>query len=305
MRSNIEIPRTLIEEGRAGEAIRLLSGHVTEYPDDFDARMLLGIAYGQTGDFQQACDVLSSALRLEPDHAICWYNLGLARQNAGEIDAAVASYARARLLKPGYAPARTALRSLRPEMDPDDPEQLRRLERSIPLTTPPASAAVIDRVPATAVSSPDPSLEWGEDAIASLYLRWLALFVDSLAVSTIFGFIGGVFDLWILTGFFYLPELIYETIALGYWGQTIGKAIVGIQVDGIDGSDITWSVALFRAGLKYGLPVVVGALVQWLLPPRLVIVAWIAPMLPYLWVFTNRNRRALHDVLARTIVVRA
>ncbi len=125
-----------------------------------------------------------------------------------------------------------------------------------------------------------------EYILANNFIRFVALFIDSILV----GIIGGVFgvnDQWFLGG------VVGFAVGVGYqWlfltrndGQTPGKMVVGIRVIKTDGSAFTFTDALMRY-------------VGYLINSAALGIGWF-------WAFFDENRQGWHDKLARTYVVRA
>ncbi len=81
-------------------AITLLQEAVTLIPDDFQTYHLLGVAYGQKGDSQQAITYFKKELELAPTNASGFFNLGVAYRQIGDEVNANASFAKARELDP-------------------------------------------------------------------------------------------------------------------------------------------------------------------------------------------------------------
>jgi uncharacterized RDD family membrane protein YckC len=79
-----------------------------------------------------------------------------------------------------------------------------------------------------------------------------------------------------------LPGLFvfYNAVFWGLAGRTPGMAVLGLRVVGADGSRVRWLSALVRAVLLAFFPI--GAA----------------------WMVVDRRHRAVHDLLARTAVVR-
>lgn len=82
--------------------------------------------------------------------------------------------------------------------------------------------------------------------------------------------------------FVVLPGLfaLYCTVFWGLAGRTPGMAVVGIRVVGVGADRVRWAFALLRALLLAYFPI--GSL----------------------WLLVDRRHRAVHDLLARTLVVR-
>lgn len=78
--------------------------------------------------------------------------------------------------------------------------------------------------------------------------------------------------------------LLYQTICILFWGATIGKALLGLQVQSVlQGQRIKFLQSLTRA-------------VFW-------IFSWFVLCIPFVAVFSNFLRRPLHDRISDTIVV--
>ncbi len=134
--------RTLLTEGKPGEARSTLEDLVREYPKEPDPYVFLAIvllrlrnpqaaelAIRQAlalnpdhveaktllawieseirGDFASAVKEYTEVVRLRPNSAEAYNNLGVAQKRKGELDHALASFNRALALKPGYSQALT------------------------------------------------------------------------------------------------------------------------------------------------------------------------------------------------------
>jgi uncharacterized RDD family membrane protein YckC len=97
--------------------------------------------------------------------------------------------------------------------------------------------------------------------------------------------------------------LVYASVTEGTVRQaTVGKRFFGIAVTGVDGRRILPGRAFGRASVKM-LPFAVVGVLQQVSP-----VAYLAIPLPYLALAlaaVTPRRQALHDLVARTLVVRA
>ena len=58
----------------------------------FDALHLLGVLFGQQGDYEQAVSYIQQALQLNPNHISVYYNLGVALQALERFEEAVVAY---------------------------------------------------------------------------------------------------------------------------------------------------------------------------------------------------------------------
>jgi predicted O-linked N-acetylglucosamine transferase (SPINDLY family) len=74
-------------------------------PDYAEAYNNLGIALKDTGDFNAAIDSYKRAIKIKPDYADAYYNMGNALKGKGEFNAAIDSYKQAIKIKPDYAEA--------------------------------------------------------------------------------------------------------------------------------------------------------------------------------------------------------
>ena len=71
------------ETGPSPEAIEAYREALRLKPDFADAWNNLGVAYGKLGRHQEAIEAYREALRLKPDDAAAWYNLGVCIRRTG------------------------------------------------------------------------------------------------------------------------------------------------------------------------------------------------------------------------------
>ena len=64
-----------------------------------------GIEHAQKGEYQEAVDDFTRAIKIKPDFADAYYNRGLVYYNLGKYQEAVDDYTRAIKIKPDYASA--------------------------------------------------------------------------------------------------------------------------------------------------------------------------------------------------------
>ena len=102
--SHRERAARLYEERRFAEAVRELEEHLRSRPDDFQARLLLGLSRQQAGDLPEAESAFLDALKLRPGSAAAHYSLARVRFLRAKFDAARGSAEEARRL--GEPPAR-------------------------------------------------------------------------------------------------------------------------------------------------------------------------------------------------------
>lgn len=78
--------RTMLEEGRFGEAVKVLEQIVDDQPEFFAARNNLGLAYYYMGLFDKAMETIVDVLDRDPGnlHALC--NLAIFYQHAGNLN---------------------------------------------------------------------------------------------------------------------------------------------------------------------------------------------------------------------------
>ena len=99
--------RDAMEYHRAGQlpqAETLYRKILQAAPSHPDALHLLGLIAHQAGKIANAVDLISRAISINPSGPM-YYNLGVALQACGEMDAAVESYRQALVLTPDYAEA--------------------------------------------------------------------------------------------------------------------------------------------------------------------------------------------------------
>lgn len=112
----------------------------------------------------------------------------------------------------------------------------------------------------------------GRRAVA-LLLDWLILILPVAIVGNAIPVLGGL-----LVWFFYAPILECSDLR-----ATIGKHLMGIQVTGLGGEQLTFKQSILRNLLK----IVSGAMA----------------LIGYLFAFFTERKQTLHDLLAETVVV--
>lgn len=123
----------------------------------------------------------------------------------------------------------------------------------------------------------DFGLWWGSNLIVSLPL---ALLGDDLPVPVAAG-LGLLMMVWVIAS----PILIF-ILPLRLWnGQTIGKRALGIVVVREDGLELSWGQAIARFFLYF--------------------VSYITVFVGFLWCIWDERKRCLHDIIAKTFVVRS
>jgi len=96
-------------EGRTGDAVRLLKEAVSEDPRNQRAYLVLGAAYIQRREYDEAVAAFERARDLRYDLPHVHYNLGLAYQKSGRPQDAIAAFRAAVEIDPSYEKAKEAL----------------------------------------------------------------------------------------------------------------------------------------------------------------------------------------------------
>ena len=102
-----------LQRGDAAGAVASLEQAVAADPNDYEAHLYLGAAYGQVGKQMEAINVLTKAVQLQPANAQARYNLGIAMEGSGYREQAQTALEQAVQLQPDYAKAQEALTRLR------------------------------------------------------------------------------------------------------------------------------------------------------------------------------------------------
>jgi len=90
-----EYGKTLVEKGRAQEAVQFLTRAVALQPSEWSYYSALGVAYDQVGDQNSARAAYEQALKLKPEDAAILNNYALSRMLANDPEGARALMARA------------------------------------------------------------------------------------------------------------------------------------------------------------------------------------------------------------------
>jgi predicted Zn-dependent protease len=99
-------------EGRNTEALQYFQEYINLAPEGLRIETVyyfLGEIYIRLGRFRHADIALSTAVHWQPGNALWWTRLAYARENAGELQEAVAAYQRALSLNSHLADARRGL----------------------------------------------------------------------------------------------------------------------------------------------------------------------------------------------------
>ena len=140
----------------------------------------------------------------------------------------------------------------------------------------------------------DPTIGPNGTPYQGFWIRALAYFIDVIAlyigfivVLALIGELGNYYatsDLTVHDAYFVLFSVLYDIILVGAFGATFGKYVVGIRIVQCDGSRVGYWRAAGRhfasclSGLFFGIG--------------------------YLMVAFSNDKRALHDLIAGTVVVK-
>src|SRR5271165_795062 len=95
----------LHQSGRFAQAQAIYEEILRKEPKHFDALHLLGVIAVQTRNPGRGVDLISRALEIDSTNAHAHFNRGLALQELGQLEAALASYDRAITMHGGFAEA--------------------------------------------------------------------------------------------------------------------------------------------------------------------------------------------------------
>lgn len=95
----------LQQQGKTNEAETLYLNATRSYPNEAEPYHQLGIISHARRDFQQAIELISKAIALNPDVPTYHSNMGIMLRAIGDKEAAIGSYRRATELDPGFGAA--------------------------------------------------------------------------------------------------------------------------------------------------------------------------------------------------------
>ena len=75
-------------------------------PRDTNALGYLAVAEGVLGNLKKSLEILQGAVISNPDHALCWINLGITHEAIGDLTSALLDYDEAIRLQPDSSDAR-------------------------------------------------------------------------------------------------------------------------------------------------------------------------------------------------------
>ncbi len=125
-------------------------------------------------------------------------------------------------------------------------------------------------------------MENKEDRPAGFWIRLSAYIVDNLIFAIVFTLISSIHSDFDAMYLFIFPLSIIVLWAL-WGGKTPGKALVGIHIVKLDGSPIGWveSIIRYLGYILNGITLLIG----------------------FLMIAVRRDKRGLHDLVAKTMVV--
>jgi tetratricopeptide (TPR) repeat protein len=104
LRSRFQQVNHLQQSGRTAEAVQLLRETLTRYPESAEGWMRLGEVWHGLKNWNQAQTCYRQALRIDPDLAQAWFQLGCVQAQVPDPEA-VTSFRQALRCKPAYAEA--------------------------------------------------------------------------------------------------------------------------------------------------------------------------------------------------------
>lgn len=124
---NLDEIKAQIDAGNYAEAMGALETYIAEQPEDAEAQFLLGLAYFNLGNYEEAREAFNESLNLDSDRAgAVHHNLGVLEYQAGNLEKAIEEF-------------NTAL-----ETDPEDPDTHYQLGAAYLVKALPANSNVPD-----------------------------------------------------------------------------------------------------------------------------------------------------------------
>jgi uncharacterized RDD family membrane protein YckC len=171
--------------------------------------------------------------------------------------------------------------------------------RAIPTSAPSTN------LPSRAAFDPAGGPDFGAGP-AGFWIRFVAAFVDGIILFLLLlaalllmalpaGIMGGLDDPlamiellmrlgFVLPGISFLLNLLYPVILVGWRGQTVGKMLLGLKIIRVDGGEVGY----FKAFIRWIGQVISGLIL----------------LIGYILAAFTENKRALHDFIAGTRVIR-
>ena len=95
----------LLSNGKLQQALSDSSQMLEKFPNSFVLCNIVGATNAGLTQFDSAIDSYKKALKLKPDYAEAYYNMGVALKGKGDLKEAINSYKKALKIKPDYAEA--------------------------------------------------------------------------------------------------------------------------------------------------------------------------------------------------------
>lgn len=111
--ARFNLGRALLRDGRAQEALTVLTSYLETHAEDLDAWRSVGTAALVNQEYARAESAFRTVLGSGARDAAAWYNLGLSVEYQDRVEEAELAYTQALHLDPELEPAREALRRVR------------------------------------------------------------------------------------------------------------------------------------------------------------------------------------------------
>ena len=95
----------LYNQGLLQQSLSESSEMLEKFPNSIVLYNIAGASNLGLMQFDDAIDCYKQMLRIKPDYAEAYYNMGVALKNKGNLEAAIDSYRQAHKIKPDYADA--------------------------------------------------------------------------------------------------------------------------------------------------------------------------------------------------------
>ena len=96
---------SLYTQGQLQQALSESNQMLEQFPNSFVLYNISGVSNAGLMQFNAAIDSYKQALKIKPDYANAYYNMGAALKDKGDLDSAIDSYKQAINIKPDYAEA--------------------------------------------------------------------------------------------------------------------------------------------------------------------------------------------------------
>ena len=95
----------LYQEGKLQQALDITQQLLSQFPSSLTLYNIQAAASEALGQFDASIDSYKQALKIKPDYADAYYNMGNVLRNKGDLETAIDSYQQAVKIKPDYADA--------------------------------------------------------------------------------------------------------------------------------------------------------------------------------------------------------